>query len=196
MDYKKLNDNELVYMVQENDEDYTNLLVKKYSPVIYRLSNEYYRRFSECGYEFEDFHQEALNAFYKAIHTYNDEHSALLYTYVNVCIKRALSSFGRIAYRNRNKELDNVDICDLEYCVEDKRENPDYRESYKELEKIVKGVIFSLSLEAGAILELKINGFTYKEISRLLDIPMSSVEFRSRRARNLLRNKVRAFYCK
>ena len=192
MDYKKLNDNELVYMVRENDEDSINILVKKYSPMIFKLTNEHYGRYNGYSYEFDDFYQEALNAFYKAIRTYDNEHS-VLYTYVNVCMKRALFSFERTICR---KEKPIVDISDLEYCIEDVRENPKNRDLYKKLENIVRDVIFGLSLEAGAILELKINGFTYKEISKLLDIPMSSVEFKSRRARNLLRNKVRAFYCK
>ena len=196
MDYKKYNDNELIYMVQENDEDSVNLLVRKYSPIIYRLSNEYYKKYNDSGYEFDDFCQEALSAFYKSLHTFDSTKDVLFYTFVNVCIRRTLSSFGRTAYSNKIKEYNNIDIAELEYCVEDIRENPIYKDSFRGLENIVRDVIFGSSLEVGAILELKINGFTYKEIGILLDIPKSSVEFKSRRARNLLRNKVRLYYCK
>ena len=196
MDYKKLNDNELIYMVQENDEDSTSLLLKKYYPIIFRLSHEYYNKYYYSGYELDDFYQEALSAFYRAINTYNSTKDVLFYTFVVVCIKRALSSFVRVVNSNNKKINDDVDIGKLEYCVEDIRENPNIRDSFKGLENIIREVIFNLSLEAGAILELKINGFTYKEISILLDIPMSSVEFKSRRARRLLRNKVTAYYCK
>ena len=196
MDYKKLNDNELIYMIQENDEDSINLLVRKYSPIIFKLSKEYYDRYNGFLYDLDDFYQEALNAFYKAIHTYNNDRGVLLYTYVTACIRRALAGFGRLVCSNRNKDAFSTDISKLEYCIEDSRENPDIRESFKGLENIVKDFIFGLSIEVGAILELKINGFTYKEIGELLDIPMSSVEFKSRRARKLLRNKVMAYYCK
>lgn len=196
MDYKKYNDNELIYMVQENDEDSTNLLLKKYSPIIYKLSHEYYNMYNGFVYEFEDFYQEALGAFYKAISSYNSSKGILFYTFVVVCIRRALSSFGRTIYSNDKKNFDSVDISILEYCIEDINENPTIRDSYRGLEDIVKDVIFSLSLDAGAIIELKINGFTYKEISKLLDIPISSLEFKSRRARKILRNRVREYYCK
>lgn len=195
MDYKKYNDNELIYMVQENDEYSTSILLEKYTPIIFKLSNEYYKKYNGCIYEMDDFYQEALVSFYKALYTYDNTKNVLFYTYVIICIKRALSSFGRLVLNSKNKD-DNVDITELEYCIEDVLENPITRESYKELENIIKDVIFSLSLEAGAIIELKINGFTYKEISKLLDIPISSVEFKSRRARKLLRNKVNAYYCK
>ncbi|MBR5370438.1 MAG: sigma-70 family RNA polymerase sigma factor [Bacilli bacterium] len=196
MDYKKLNDNELIYMVQENDENSTNLLLKKYTPIIHNLSYEYYRRFIGSGYEFEDFYQEALVSFYKALYTYNNSKNVLFYTFVIICMKRSLSGFVRKIYNSVCNNLDTIEISEVEYCVEDIKENPKVRDSFNGLEKIIKDVIFNLSIEAGAILELKINGFTYKEISKLLDIPMSSVEFKSRRARNILRSKVKAYYCK
>lgn len=198
MDYKKINDNELIYMVQENDEDSTNLLINKYYPIILKLSNEYYNKFTGCGYDLEDFYQEALNAFYRAIYKYDNSKDVLFYTFVVMCIRRALSSFGRKVYSDVTNSLVNrsITLSEVENYVEDINENPNKKDIYKGLENIIKSVIFNLSLEAGAILELKINGFTYKEISILLDIPMSSVEFRSRRARNMLRSKVRAFYCK
>lgn len=194
MDYKKYNDNELIYMVQENDEYSNDILFKKYYPIIFKLSNEYYNKYNGVIYELDDFYQEALSAFYRAVNTYNSTKGVLFYTFVVVCIKRALSSFGRNVFNN--KINDDIDISELEYCIEDTRENPIILESFKGLENIIRDVIFSLSLEAGAIIELKVNGFTYKEISVLLDIPISSVEFKSRRARRILRNRVNAYYCK
>ncbi len=195
MDYKKYNDNELIYMVRENDEASTSILLRKYSPIIYKLAREYYNKYIGYGYEYDDFYQEALSAFYRAIFTYSDSKGVLLYTYIVACIKRALSSYKRVISGKSNTDV-HVDISEIEYCIEDTKENIQERYFYRELESIVRDVIFGLSLEAGAILELKINGFTYKEISVLLDIPMSSVEFKSRRARNILRNRVRAYYCK
>ena len=198
MDYKKYNDNELIYMVQENSEEYLSLLEKKYYPIIFKLSKEYYNKFIGCGYEFDDFYQEALEAFYRAIYSYDDSKNAILYTFVVVCIKRSLASFGRRIYRNISNDIivGTVDLSDVENYVEDLSENPSKIESFKGLEIIIKDVLYSLSLEASSILELKINGFTYKEIGKLLDIPVSSVEFKSRRARNILRSKVRNYYCK
>lgn len=198
MDYKKYNDNELIYMVHEKDETSSYLLFNKYYPIILKLSKEYSDKFIGCGYELDDFYQEALSAFYRAINAYDDSKDTLFYTFVVVCIKRALSSFGRKIYSEttNNLAIGAIELDKVENYIEDFSENPKVRERFYGLENIIKNVIFSLSLEAGAILELKINGFTYKEISKLLDIPISSVEFKSRRARNILRNKVSTYYCK
>ena len=195
MDYKKYNDNELIYMVRENDEISTNILVNKYYPIILNISNEYYKKYNGYIYDFDDFYQEGLVSFYKALSTYNNTKDVLFYTYVVFCIKRSLSSFGKLVNKKKNKD-ENIDINELEYAIEDVKTNPINRDSYIELENIVRDVIFSLPLESGSILELKTNGFTYKEIGKLLDIPISSVEFKSRRARKMLRNRVMDYYCK
>lgn len=195
MDYKKYNDNELIYMVRENDEISTNILVNKYYPIILNISNEYYKKYNGYIYDFDDFYQEGLFSFYKALSTYNNTKDVLFYTYVVFCIRRSLSSFGKLVNKKKNKD-ENIDINELEYAIEDVKTNPINRDSYIELENIVRDVIFSLPLESGSILELKTNGFTYKEIGKLLDIPISSVEFKSRRARKMLRNRVMDYYCK
>jgi len=195
MDYKKYNDNELIYMVRENDEISTNILVNKYYPIILNISNEYYKKYNGYIYDFDDFYQEGLVSFYKALSTYNNTKDVLFYTYVVFCIRRSLSSFGKLVNKKKNKD-ENIDINELEYAIEDVKTNPINRDSYIELENIVRDVIFSLPLESGSILELKTNGFTYKEIGKLLDIPISSVEFKSRRARKMLRNRVMDYYCK
>ena len=184
MDYKKYNDNELIYMVQENDEVSINILLNKYSPIIHKLSYEYYNEYGGNTYDFDDFHQEALNAFYRAILAFDYDKNVLLYTYVVACIRRTLYSFVRVINTRKSNTI-CVDIGKLEFCIEDTRENIDDNYSYRELESVVRDVIFGLPLEAGSILELKINGFTYKEISVLLNIPISSVEFKSRRARKI-----------
>ena len=198
MDYKKYNDNELIYMVHENDDVSSSLLLKKYYPIIFKLSKEYYDKFIGCGYELDDFYQEALAAFYRALHSYDESKNVVFYTFVVICIKRSLSSFSRKVYSesNSNVIVGAYTLDEIENYIEDESENPKKKELFKGLENIIKDVIYSLPLESGAILELRINGFTYKEIGTLLEIPTSSVEFKSRKARKLLRNRVNTYYCK
>ena len=198
MDYKKYNDNELIYMIRENDEESNDILLEKYKPIILSLCKKYYAGFNSVGYELEDFYQEALISFYNSIKKYDSSKDVLFYSFVTLCINRSLASFSRklCIYKNKSLDTNNLDINDYTYCIEDERENPIKKENYKGLESIIKDVIYSLPIESSSIIELKINGFTYKEIGVLLDIPISSVEFKSRRARNILRNRVKKYYCK
>ena len=73
MDYKKYNDYELIYMVHENDEESNSILLRKYSPIIGKICSKYYKRFNQYGYDYEDFYQEGLAAFYRAIKYYDDK---------------------------------------------------------------------------------------------------------------------------
>ncbi len=187
MNYKQYNDYELIYMVRENDEDSKSIIFEKYYPVIRNIANEYYQKFSYYGHDYEDFVQEGIIAFYKALSTYDEAKDSLFYTFVVLCIRRCLSTFCRnISSINRN--LSTNRLVDIDECnVIDYKNDIDFLLQDRELENIMKNIIYESSLEAGAIMELKWNGFSYREISDLLDIPSSSVEFKSRKARNLLR---------
>ena len=52
-----------------------------------------------------------------------------------------------------------------------------------ESEKRLKKIILNLSFNDSAIVELRINGFSYKEISLLLEIPISTIEYKFRNFR-------------
>ena len=41
MDYKQVNDYEVIYMIKENDEEARNLLIRKYKPIINKVSSDY-----------------------------------------------------------------------------------------------------------------------------------------------------------
>ena len=70
--YKKYNDYELIYQVRENDEFCSDVILKKYEPILHSIVNEFYYNFSKYGLEKEDFYQEALLAFFRALSSYND----------------------------------------------------------------------------------------------------------------------------
>ena len=193
MDYKKYNDYELIYMVQEEDDFSRNVLYQKYSPIIFNIANEIYNQFSQYGYDYDDFVQEAYIAFQNALYSYDESSNILFYTFVIVCIRRRLFSFCRKITKGIKNISFYVDDFDDTLIVDNKNDVEDLCNN-EEIQNIFHDIIFKLSLEEGAIFELKMNGFTYREISMLLDIPVSSAEFRNRKARNLLRQALRKYY--
>ena len=42
MEYKNVNDYEVIYMIRENDEDAENLMYEKYRPLLYKYVNKFY----------------------------------------------------------------------------------------------------------------------------------------------------------
>ena len=116
MDYKIYNDYELVSMVQENNDDYSDVLYYKYYPIIYSISKEFYTHYCNYGWDYDDFVQEALLSFQKAINTYDETKNILFYTYMNLCIRRGLTSFCRnISCNSKNTPSYNLlDIDDFQ----------------------------------------------------------------------------------
>lgn len=193
MNYKKYNDYELIYMVHEEDEWSRKILYQKYNPVICSIANEIYGRFNQYGYDYEDFVQEAYIAFQGALSSYNEEKNTLFYSFVVLCIRRRLLSFCRKITRGiKNISFYTSDF-DETLVVDDKSSVLSLHNDI-EIQRIFHNIIINLPLEEGAIFELKMNGFTYREISTLLSIPVSSVEFRNRKARNMLRKELQKYY--
>ena len=198
----KINDYELIYKVRENDEDSKDFLYKKYYPIIHHLANSFYQANKYYGYDFEDFLQEANIAFYKALSSFNERENTLFYTFVVICIKRKLLSFCK-RITNRNNNYSSLECLSLnEIDVEDKRVDVNSLFNNIEIEKTIKDFIYSLPFEKACIFELKYNGFTYREISTLLDMPISSLEFKYRSSLKKIRKILKDYtnkkniYCK
>jgi RNA polymerase sigma factor (sigma-70 family) len=194
MDYKKYNDYELIYMVRENDDNSKSIMMNKYTPIIRKIASEYYQKYSNFGYEFDDFLQEAQYSFYQALSTYNEEKNSLFYTYVVMLIRRKLSSFCRKISGKRASSFyrDCVSFDNDDY--EDIQSNIDYIYHNLNFQDIVHDVILSSSFLSGVILELRYNNFTFREISTLLDIPLTTTEYLGRKAKEQLELSIKKNY--
>lgn len=188
MNYKKYNDYELIYNVRENDDESYDNLFNKYIPIMKRLAYKYYSNYSSYGYDLEDFQQEAYIAFHGAVNNYNERKDILFYTFVILCINRSLLSFCRKISCERknisNSYLINIDDCNIigtsnieEYC------------EYCDIVFSFNNIYTKLGLEDSCIFELRYNGFTYKEISELLDLPLRRVQFKIRKVRKIIGSK-------
>ena len=196
MEYKKYNDYELLYMVQEKDDFSEKILYRKYYPILKNIAYDYYSHYSHYGYELDDFMQEAYLSFQKAITKFDERQNSLFYTFVCACVHRGLLSFCRnISNTNRNISYQN--LVSIEDCpVEDPKSDLSSIIGFIEFERICNQLIFDLPDELSPIFELRYNGFTYNEIGSLLDIPSSTVEFRYRKIRKQLKNIFEKYYVK
>lgn len=195
MNYKQYNDYELVYMVRENDDYSRSLLYDKYLPLLKKISYEFYSVYKRYGYDYDDFLQEAMLAFERAIIKYDDKQETLLYTFVNVCVRRSLITFCRNISNDRNN-LPMDSFLDISKTSISDKVNIDEMFECKELEELCKKVILDLPMENSTVFELKINGFTYREIGVLLDIPSSTAEFKNRKAKSYFKKILSKYYCK
>lgn len=191
MDYKKYNDYELISMVCENDEDSYYSLFSKYEPIIKSIAQEFYSKYNCYGADYEDFIQEGYLCFQDAISNYDSNKGALFYTFANLCIRRHLLSFVKKISAIKKNNNTNLFLPIDEFDISDDNINIDSYVDYFDVFNIVKDTIYSLKLDYSAPFELRMNNFTYKEISILLDVPISSIDYKIKYVRKHLKNELR-----
>ena len=194
MNYNKFNDNELVYMIHEDDETATNLIVEKYKPLILKILKDYISEYNIIGIEISDMYQEGLIGLIHAIKTFDKDKGTLFYTYASKCIKTTIMSTIRNTFRNKNRVLNNSYSLDflidgqkysLQELFADETNNPDKILEIKEEEtSITKKLKSLLSDKENEIFELRLKGLSNKEIASLLDKDIKYIENSMYRIKN------------
>lgn len=188
MDYQKKNDYELLYLANEQDEDSLKILLEKYDSILKSISSKYYKKYKYIGIMYDDLLQEAKISFVKALKSFNDDKS-LFYSYVSLCVERHLISFCKSHNSLKNYPL-NTSLCDTVL---------EYGENYHS--EVIENILLEnerffecknlLKFDQSIVFELKYNGFSYKEIAKLLDLNKSTVDGRISMIRKKIRNSLK-----
>ncbi len=186
MDYRELNDNELVYLCAENNEEAMNLIVSKYKNCILIALKEYLKEYNIIGVEVADLYQEGLIGLMHAIHSYNPTRDVLFYTYANACIRTSLMSAIRQTFRQKNRilnysySLDKIfeDSGDNFYeILKDESYEPNkLLLSSEEENELINKLKDKLSKSELAIFELRLKGLSNGEIASLIDKDTKYIE--------------------
>lgn len=186
MDYRELNDNELIYLCNENNEDAINLIINKYKSCIITILKEYLKEYNIIGIEISDLYQEGLIGLLHAIETFDKNKEVLFYTYACTCIRKSIISAIRLTFRQKNRILNNS--YSLDKLFNESTNN--YYEVFKDMsqepnkllideeeqKEMVSRLKKRLSKMECNILELKLKGLKNAEISSLIDKDKKFVE--------------------
>ena len=185
--YEHNDDGELLYLVSENNEDARDVFFEKYDNII-KMKCAKYKTFIETkGFEFNDIFQEGRLGLTLALNDYNDQKNVKFYTFANLCIDRQIASFLKHVARDKNKILNESISLDsttnsvgrplTDLILDDKNIDPE--KSFIELEEqdeLYNKINEKLTPAEQDVFNLRIQGFTYKEISQLLNITQKSVD--------------------
>lgn len=189
MDYRQLNDYEVISMIREDDEDSRNIMYQKYLPVIKKCASKYLDGVKRHGIEFDDLVQEGWLALESAICSYKESYDVLFYTFAKVCIESHIHSFCKRLETRKNYVLDNA-LYDEDFSViADNSMAPEAFLRERIAEEDFKNFKNLFDIKDSVVFELRYNGFSYNEISRLLDIPISTIDGRMYKIRKILQAK-------
>ncbi len=179
----EFSEKELTSMICDNNEDVKDAIFDKYSYLVDVLVYKYEGTIKALKLDMEEIKQEAYYAFNDAIINYRDELAASFPTFISLCIRRKLCNRFRIATSNKNltylsktsinnifiKNSDLEKLCDMKY-------NPERIVTINDnYENLVSKIIISLSPKEKDIFKLCINGFSLKDISKILKINIKTV---------------------
>ena len=196
MDYRSLNDYELVYQVRENDDVAYNAIIYKYSNLVNMLVKKYIKGNRHLGLEEEDLYQAGMLGILMALNDYNSKDS-IFYTYALLCAKREIEKLLKASSRVKNKPLNDAISLDKNISCDSIITLSEMISSKVNIEsdyiinencKKIYDIKYDLPIIESAILELKINGFKSKEISELLDITDRTVGYYLRKIKNKIKN--------
>lgn len=185
--YDKYNDYELLSYISECNEDATDILLKKYEPLIVSTAKKLLKGMENFGLDINDLVQEGRLGLLNASETFTESKDTLFYTYAKTCIERKMYDLVKSTRRAKHKILNEsipIDVDDdkgeykeLDYLLKDETENPEQlllnEEGKKELQNIINSKLNDIEIQ---VLELKLKGFENKEISEILDCDYKKID--------------------
>ena len=196
---KKLADNELLYLIQEKNEEAGDLLFDRYKHIIDISVNKYLRSAYALNVDIEELKQEAMLGYVDAIHSYNDNMNMKLSSFISLCVERRLQNIirknntGKIKMLKEAYSLDNEIGEDLTLAdvVGDNRNNPEVIKEEKEsVKKLREKIDSALSNSEKEVLELMLNDYSSEEIASILGVDIKRVYNATARIRMKLKELI------
>ena len=199
MEYKDLNDSEMLYLIRENEEEAYNYVYKKYEPLINKFAINIMKKYKTLGIEYDDLFQEGMSGLSLAIKNFDSKNDVLFFTLAFLCIKREMYKLVIKSNSNRNYvlnfsvSLDEPKSKESDFSLKDSiYKEGDFTEfiiNESEIKKQILDLKYCLKLQYSLVFELKINGFSNKEIASLLDIKYKDVDNSLRSIKRVLSRK-------
>lgn len=200
MEYKD-NDDEIIYLVKENDDNAKDYLVNKYQNIVDIIIKKYKRMAYLLKVDNNDLYQEAMLGFADALDKYDEKKDASLKTFISLCVERRLQNVIKKASTKKNKvmneslSLDNQQDDDsnpfIDFLSDNNLNNPlstiEQEENYQELTSKINSILSDSEIE---VYNLLINGLNYNDIAILLDKSSKQVDNTIQRLRNKIKKIV------
>lgn len=192
MDYKTLNDYELISYVNESNEEANNLLIQKYEPLINKIANKMINYCPNSGLDVNDLIQEGRIGLNHAISYFNEQKDITFYTYAKKCIERKMISVVTSTKRLKHKALNDsisydvdIDGVSFDKILKDDESNPEkIILNLNEQEILTSKINEKLTNFEKEVFELMVSNFTYKEIAVILDKDSKQIDNAIQRIKN------------
>ena len=181
-----------------NKQKHRTAFEELYQPHLRSLQNTSYR-LTRNSVEAQDLLQETLYKAYRGFPSFEPD------TNFRAWIFRIMVNTYLTHYRKRAKQPLKISYDDLEEFTLYQKSDQDYQTAVEQVENI-SGEMFDDDVQKAlnklpyyfrlVVLLYDVEGFSYQEISKMVNIPVGTVMSRLNRGRNLLRSKLKRYAVK
>lgn len=181
-----VDDSELIYLISDSNEDASDMIFKKYHPVIDYYAKKYSTLVEGKGIDYNDLYQEGLIGLNSAINNYKDQKDIKFSTFAFMCIKRKIFTAVKIVNRKKHRILN--ESFSLDYVTEDDAPRledviksndasiEDSLVSNEDIKYFNKRVKEELTVMEKNVYDLKMDGLTKEEIANTINKTYKAVE--------------------
>ena len=172
-----MNDYELVFLAQDENEDAINIIYQKYKPIIVKKSRNAIVFATHHGIDINDIMQEGFIGLDEAIKNFSQDTEASFYTFAMLCIDRQILNYLRKTTGGRDRVLNEaVTINDsLEKTIDD-GSNIELsfmgRDNDIHMAKEIRKILTDFERQ---VFDLRLKGYTFEEIGKKLNKDMKSI---------------------
>lgn len=190
-----MNEYELIYLAQEQNEDAREYLYNQYQPIIDIILAKNKYKIKKLNIDPKEIYNIALLALDDAINYYNADLKASFSTYATVIVRNRVNNYLREYRSNKNNYLNNtlsledeyIDFILIDFFInyqKDPLTNLKKRENYQELLNKIKNNLSSFEYE---VYILYIDGLNYQQIAKILSKNPKQIDNALQRIKNKLK---------
>lgn len=178
-----MRERELIRATRKKDDDAFQLLVEKYHDMIYKIINSFCLNKGDYKISEEELFQEGCIGLYEACQSFTKVKKCKFSTYAYVIIKRKVKrDFYRQLeiYKHEGVSYDKYESVDKRgifeaNCIQD---NPIEYSNKSYVNKETEFIISRLKKTDQKIVKLRLQDYTYEQISNILNIPKKKIDNR------------------
>lgn len=192
-----ISDEDLLKKIASGDEFAESELLSRYKDLVVKISRCYFI----VGGDMEDIIQEGMIGLYKAIKNFNSQKDASFKTFAVLCIKHQIQTAIKKSNTNKNKPLSSAvsfqeftnesageSFLPIELILEETPfEKAVDKENFFKMKQKIKEELSKLEYK---VLSYYLQGYAYKEISKMLNVTEKSVDNSLRRIKTKLKSKL------
>lgn len=167
---------ELVCLARNNDELALKEIINMYNQILKINVSKYLRVASKCGLEYSDLYQESLVGLIEAIKLFDETKNKKFSTIITLIVNRKLQDLIKNNNRKKNNVLNEAISLDNDslgfYNILSTSENIIDKVINSETDKEIKEY---LTIEEIKVYELKKEGRSNSDISKILDKPYKNI---------------------